>query len=93
MAEIYRPILALREIIKTVGVDFGEYRPPKKTIRRFVHIMCTVEDVRRAGLISYPLPHILVMAFMAVMAGANTWIKIEGFTKVRSKWLWKIIPL
>jgi hypothetical protein len=40
-----------------------------------------VTDVRSAGMIDYPLPYILLLAFLAVLSGAETWGDMQTFSE------------
>jgi predicted transposase YbfD/YdcC len=90
MSKIVKPILLLRETITSLELDFETYKPPKRTIRRLIYFLNNVNDTRLSGLISYRLTDILVIAFLAVLAGAETWLEIASFAKAQSKWLRKI---
>jgi len=60
---------------------------PKKPIRKLIRFFKTIEDARIQGKVSYPLPEVLMVAFLAVMAGAGTMVDIALFGSVNEKWL------
>jgi predicted transposase YbfD/YdcC len=96
MAKICKPIIEYKEVLAGANINLsGEYRIPKRLIKRFVHFMKPVDDKRVAGMVSYPLREILVIAFLAILAGASGWCDMEMFGKARRnrKWLRKILPL
>ena len=55
--------------------------------------MRDVPDARLKGMIDYPLYEILVIAFLAVLAGASGWTDMMMFGKKKKKWLKKFLPL
>lgn len=93
MANICRPILEYREIIASTGITIDEAKPPKKTLRRFIRLLGKVDDPRLDGMIAYPLPEILMIAFLAVLAGASAWTEISRFGIKKQKWLKKFLKL
>ena len=60
---------------------------PRKPIRKLVRFFQTVEDARIQGKVSYPLHEILMVSFLAVMAGAGTIVDIALFGALNEKWL------
>ena len=83
-----------KEIVKTfIGDELNEYKPTKKVIKRFIFFMKDVYDPRKAGMISYPLSEILVIAFLSVLAGFSEWQDIELFGNAKKKWLKKFLVL
>ena len=93
MGKIGNPLLLYSEIIQTADITLDRSMPPKKTIKRFIHYMKPIEDVRLDGMIHYPLPEILTLSFLAVLAGADTWSSIQMFAVTKHKWLKKVLPL
>ena len=78
MAKINKFILEYGDIFKE-KIDYNELKPPKKVMQRFVRYLKSVDDKRLAGMIDYPLEEIIVIAFMAVLGGANSWQGLEVF--------------
>jgi predicted transposase YbfD/YdcC len=93
MAKICRPLAEYKDIILSTGIKIDNYSPPKKTIKRFVRLLKKVEDKRIEQMIDYPLCEILLIAFFAVLAGAEGWNEISSFGKEKMKWLKKFLPL
>ena len=57
-----------------------------KSIERFLSLLATIPDPRRAEGKLYQLPHILLFSILAVVSGANSYRGIRTFIKVhRSK--------
>jgi hypothetical protein len=53
-----------------------------------------IEDPRRETKNKkYPLIEVIVIAFLAVMSGADGWESIERYGKMRKKWLGKFLAL
>lgn len=93
MAKISKPIVEYKEIITSTGITLDDYAPPKKTIKRFIRLLKNIDDVRIENMTDYPLYEIIVIAFLAVLANASTWIEIEVFGNSKIKWLKKFLKL
>jgi len=96
MAKICRPIAEYKEIIASSNFNFEEgteYKPPKVTMKRFIHLFREVEDTRLSGMVEYPLHEVLLIAFLAVLANASSWYDMERFGKRYKKWLKKFLKL
>lgn len=93
MAKTCKFILEYKEIIGNMDFDFDNCTPPKHTIKRFVHLLKEIEDVRVEGMIDYPLEEIIVIAFLAVLGNANGWGEVSTFGKAKEKWLRKFLKL
>jgi predicted transposase YbfD/YdcC len=74
------PIIRIREIIKGIVFDARAEKMPKVVLKRIVSCMECVGDGRVQGMIDYPLPYILLLAFLAVLAGAEGWTDMQGFS-------------
>ena len=86
------PIVKIREIIKDIHFDFNTERVPKVVLKRIVSCMEGVGDGRVEGMTVYPLPYILLLAFLAVLAGANGWTDMEDFSNSYKTKLNGILP-
>lgn len=93
MAQIIKPILEFRELIEGSEITISEAKPPKKVIKKFVHILKEVPDPRVEGMIEYPLYEILLLAFLAVLGNAANWKEMEIFGEMKYRWLQKFVPL
>jgi predicted transposase YbfD/YdcC len=88
MAKISNPILELADIIKSSGLECVEnLSPSNKLVKRFIRLAKEVPDVRLQGMIEYPLKEMLLIAFFAVLSGAETWTQMARFGQTRAKWL------
>jgi len=92
MATIAKPILKIREVIKDIKFDARKERVPQAVLKRFIKCVENVSDVRMAGKVKYPLPYELLLAFLAVLASAETWPEIESFSESYKKMLNGILP-
>jgi len=87
MAKIANPIIEFADIIKSNGLECTEkLSPSNKVVKRFIRLAKQVPDKRLQGMIEYPLKEILLVAFFAVLSGAETWTDMQGFGKAREKW-------
>ena len=66
---------------------------PMKIIERFRNEARQLKDIRAVWDIEYPLESIVLMVFIAVLAGSDTWIDIEHFCKAKKEWLCRFIEL
>jgi predicted transposase YbfD/YdcC len=88
MAKIANPIAEFADAVKEYGLAAdGEIRPSNKVIKRFVRLAKKVPDQRARGMIEYPLEEILLVAFFAVLSGAETWTQMSVFGRTRTPWL------
>jgi len=74
------PIIRIREIIKDIRFDARTERIPRVVLKRIVSCMEEVGDIRSPGMIDYPLPYILLLAFLAILSGAESWVDMQTFT-------------
>jgi predicted transposase YbfD/YdcC len=86
------PIVKIREVIKDIRFDFRTERTPKAVLKRLVSCMEGVGDGRVQGMIDYPLPYILLLAFLAVLSNAESWIDMEIFSNAYKTRLNGILP-
>ena len=87
MAKITNPIIEFADIIKSNELECNEALSPSNTIvKRFIRLAKKVPDKRVQGMIEYPLKEILLIAFFAVLSGAETWSQMEQFGQARERW-------
>lgn len=86
------PIVKIREVIRDIRHDVREGKMPKMVFKRIVHCMSEVQDRRMEGRVEYPLPYILLLAFLAVLSGAEKWTEIEYFAETYKRKLNGILP-
>ncbi|MCL1830001.1 MAG: ISAs1 family transposase [Oscillospiraceae bacterium] len=81
-------VLEFADIFKEHNIECKEeINPSNKLVKRFIRMAKEVPDVRMKNMIDYPLHEILLIAFFAVLSGAETWTEIAQFGKVRVDWL------
>ena len=85
-------IIKIREVIKKVHFDARTERVPRVVLKRIVSCMEVVADSRLQGMIDYPLPYILMLSFLAILSGADSWTEMETFAKSYKTKLNGILP-
>jgi len=85
-------IIKIREIMKDIRFDARSGRIPKVVLKRIVSCMEQVGDGRAKGMIDYPLPYLLLLAFLAVLSGAEGWTDMQNFSDAYKKKLNGILP-
>jgi len=93
MAKINRFMAEYKDHMTTLPNTTKSSAPPKIVMRRFIRLFKEVDDARIQGMIDYPLSEILVIAFLAVLSGANTWIDISDFGDGYIRFLKKFLKL
>jgi len=82
----------LTEILHEKGVLCKEELTPSNAlVKRFIRIGKAVPDSRKQGMIQYPLVEILLIAFFAVLSGAETWTQMATYGKVKKEWLQRFL--
>jgi predicted transposase YbfD/YdcC len=87
-----RAIMRIREAIKDVRHDVRGGKMPKIVLKRIISCMEDVKDARSPEDIDYPLSYIILMAFLAVMSGAESWVDMQTFTASYKKKFNGIMP-
>jgi len=82
---IMKVIAAFKEIAS--NLEFNIENTPVKPIKRLLRLFNGVEDMRVTARITYPLGELLLIAFLAILAGADTFVSIEVYCKPRAKLL------
>jgi len=90
--KIPTPIIKIREVIKKISFDARIGKVPKLVLMRIVTCMEDVGDSRAPGMIDYPLSYILLLAFLSVLAGAETWVDMQIFAESYKVKLNGILP-
>jgi predicted transposase YbfD/YdcC len=93
MAKICKPIAEYKDVITATGITLDNYKPPKKTIQRFIRLAKSIDDNRIKGMTSYPLHEVILIAFLAILSGAQTWSDISLFGELTMKYLKKFLKL
>lgn len=87
-----KTILKIREVIKDIKFDAREEKIPQKVLKRFIYCVENVPDERIEEQITYPLPYILLLGFLAVLSGADGWTEMETFSQAYKTKLNGILP-
>ena len=89
-----RPLEDVREAMSAAGMTVAgdDGRPTRATCRRLIALFSAVEDPRQAGKVVYPLNEILLLAFVAVLCDANTWVDMERLGRAKLRWLRRFSP-
>ena len=93
MAKINKFIASYADAVADLEISSDATIPPKAIIRRFVRVFKNLDDSRCESMISYPLIEIILIAFLAVLGNASTWVKMEEFGHAKEHWLKKFIKL
>jgi len=64
-----------------------------KPVKRLLHLFNEVDDVRVEARVVYLLGELLFIAFIAIMAGADTFVLIEQYCNNKINQLRKFTPL
>jgi hypothetical protein len=86
-SKIDKTILVFKDIVKKYKINLPEEGIPRKPVRKLLRFFQTIEDARVSGKVAYPLHEIIMVAFLAIIAGAGSFIDIEKFGKINSDWL------
>jgi len=89
LAKAENVIALFKEIVDKNKIALNAKGIPKKPIRKLIRFFRSVDDARIQGKVSYPLHEILMVAFLAILAGAGTISDIEMFGLDKEKWLKK----
>jgi len=86
------PLLKIREVIKDLRMDARTEKVPRVVLKRIVTCLESVSDSRVIASVTYPLPYILLLSFLAVLSGAETWSDMEVFSEAYKIKLNGILP-
>jgi predicted transposase YbfD/YdcC len=87
MAKIENTIILFKEVLDGHKLSLPGNGVPRKPIRKLIQFFQTVEDARMQGKVLFPLHEILMVAFLAIIAGAGTIADIAMFGQANEKWL------
>ena len=87
MEKIGNTILAIKEIIKENNISLSEAGIPKKPIKKFISFLKEVKDARLPSKVEFPLHEVILVTFLAIMAGAGTIADIADFAEMKHQWL------
>ena len=87
MSKIGNTILSIKESVKGHKIDLTVGGIPKKPIKKLINFLKEIPDDRHFEQVIYPLHEIILAAFLAIMAGAETIVDIADFGEDRKEWL------
>jgi predicted transposase YbfD/YdcC len=86
--KIAEPMLEFAERVKEMGlVCDKELMPSNKLVKRFIRLAKKVTDGRMAGMVEYPLREILLVAFFAVLSGADNFSAMAIYGREQVAWM------
>ena len=71
MQTLITPIMAFKGIISKGRIEMRCEDMPARPVKRLARLFGKVGDARLPGKVSYPLREILLVAFIAVLGGAD----------------------
>ena len=75
------------------NLDLTNVKPTKKSITRLIRLVERIPDARLANKITYPLSEIIIIAFIATLAGFEGWTEMALYGEENISWLKKFLPL
>ena len=90
---IQKIIAEFKEIVSTADIKFNIDNTPVKPVKRLLKLFDQIEDVRRKVKVTYPLGELLLLAFIAIMANADSFVLIEQYCISKIALLRKFTPL
>ena len=94
MPKINRTIAAIKQVLQAGEIlpEFGK-RTTKKATQYLLKLFSNLDDSRMQGMIIYPLNYIILIAFLAILGGADTWQEIHDFGQEKRNWLKKFLDV
>lgn len=94
MSKINRSITAIKRVFQAGEIlPSSGIRTTKRTTQYLLNLFSSLHDCRVQGMIQYPLKYIILLAFLAILAGANTWQEIHDFGQAKKAWLKKFLDV
>jgi predicted transposase YbfD/YdcC len=90
---IKKVIAEFKEIVTQGNIEFDLENVPTKPVRRLLKLFSEIEDTRVEARTEYPLGELLLIAFIAILNNADTFVTIAQFCMVKIKLLRKFTPL
>ena len=89
--------MSLKEIqdaFKKEGIEPSkDIRVTKHMAAQLLVLFSLVQDSRVQGMCDYPLNYIILIAFLAILSGAETWMDIHLFAVEKHKWLKRVMKV
>jgi predicted transposase YbfD/YdcC len=90
---IQKVIAEFKEIAAHMAFNLDLEYAPVKPVKRLLRLFNEIDDIRDEPRTIYPLGELLLIAFIAIMAGADSFVTIEEFCIMRLKLLRRFTPL
>jgi len=90
---IKKVIAEFKEIVARGNIEFDLENTPTKPVKRLLRLFNEIKDTRVEARIDYPLGELLLIAFIAILNSADTFVTIAQFCNVKIKLLRKFTPL
>jgi predicted transposase YbfD/YdcC len=92
MAKKDRKIKGIRDMLAKVAAPVIEGIRPE-ALGEFAKMCGKLPDSRHQSYVEHKLGDIVMIALLAVMSGADEWLKIRIFAKEKAKWLYGFLEL
>jgi predicted transposase YbfD/YdcC len=92
-SSIQKVIAEFKEIAAHMDFQLDLESTPAKPIKRLLRLFSDINDDRDQPRTTYPLGEILLIAFIAIVAGADSFISIEDYCNTKLVLLKKFTPL
>lgn len=84
----------IAQALPAMGEWSADAKVSRKVVDRFVRIIHReLDDTRQAGKLEYPLHEIIVLAFFAILGGADTFSSIASCCRYKEKFFKKFLKL
>jgi predicted transposase YbfD/YdcC len=84
----------IAQALPAMGQWSSEAKVSRKVVNRLVQIINTqVDDPRQTGKLEYPLYEIIVLAFFAILGGADTFSAVAACCAYKQRFFRKFLPL
>ena len=93
MTRVSNVLLTYQQMVHGKELHNIEQELSEEKVLGIIHLFDNIKDVRVPGMVLYPLDEILVIAFLAVLSGADTWVEIAQFAKGKMEWLGGFLQL
>ena len=87
-----RPLGDIREAMAGTRLENADGTPTRAACRQMLAMFSTVTDPRQAWKVRYPLNEVLLLVFLSVMCGADTWVDMERLGCAKLRWLRRFSP-
>ena len=87
-----RPLGDIREAMAGTRRVNEDGTPTRAACRHMLAMFSTVTDPRQAWKVRYPLNEVLLLVFLSVMCGADTWVDMERLGCAKLRWLRRFSP-